>query len=67
MYRAWSKQLNYPITEIKCKHPEGQILGFKAEPEEKLGPYMEVSQEVLIQHALLADMALLVKPKRQTT
>lgn len=63
--KAWSKHLNYPITEIKCKHPEGEILEFKAEPHEKLGPYIDVSQEVLIQHGLLADMALLVKPKRQ--
>lgn len=64
--RAWSKQLNYPITEIKCKHPNGQILSFKAEPHNKLGPYMDVSQDVLIQYDLLADMALLVKPKRQS-
>jgi len=63
--KSWSKQLNYPITEIKCKHPNGKILLFNAEPHEKLGPFMDVSQEVLIQHDLLADMALLVKPSRQ--
>lgn len=63
--KAWSKQLNYPIAEIKCKHPNGQILSFKAEPLEKLGPYMDVSQDTLIKHDLLADMALLVKPRRK--
>ncbi len=63
--RNWSKHLNYPVSYIKCKHPDGPILSFKAEPRDKLGPFMEVSRGVLIQHALLVDMALLVKPKRE--
>ncbi len=63
--KAWSKQLNYPITEVKCKHPNGQILHFNAEPQEKLGPYMEVSQDVLLKYKFQTDMALLVKPRRQ--
>ena len=65
--KSWSKHLNYPVSQIKCKHPNGQILVFKAEAREKLGPYMDVTQEVLIQQALLADMALLVKPRRETS
>ncbi|MEZ4630730.1 MAG: DUF4388 domain-containing protein [Deinococcales bacterium] len=60
--RAWEKFLKEPILKVKCRRQDKSTFVFDVYSIEKAGPYIYISQDIMLRENLRAEEALLVKP-----
>jgi len=64
--RAREKSLKEPITQVKCRRENKEVLFLKTTSVEAAGPYIYLSQDIMLRHNLRAEAPLLVKPYKET-
>ena len=59
---SWKSALGYRPERVACRSRRGRVMVFAAVPQRKLGPFILLSRDTLLQNDLAADAPLLVKP-----